>query len=455
MPSTPHRRRRSVLCAAVLLSAASLAACGAGSQKPGSGNAGDTASRASCLAPEPSNPVTVNVLAFGAPGIDPFSTGMTTACKGIKNLTVNHSPVDFAAQLEKAPLSLSQPEGRGSYDVIEVYNTTLVEYADKGWLAPLDDWVAKNGTAAGVNDIDPKLLEKMTYKGHLYALPNQQNVHILMYRKDVFDGLGLKAPTTYAELFAAADKIKASGKSATPFVASFNADSDISTAFNNALTSHGGAWIDSSGKPTLASPAGAAAIKDLRTLKSYMSGDALSLNNAKAVAALQNGQSVMGIVYAGRGATLTDPALTKFAKDFAFAPAPAAVAGGKPAAQWTQDGFAVAKNSKVPFETLAGVLAASVGESAMVDGAPFAIISRTSLLNRPDLQAKSPYWQAALETLKAGVDTLPLKPSMPTIQQTTRPLIVQAVAGTGDPMVALTQADAAATAALKSAGYLK
>jgi sorbitol/mannitol transport system substrate-binding protein len=387
--------------------------------------------------------------------MDPFSKAMTTACNGTKNLKVNHSPVDFSAQLEKAPLSLSQGADSASYDIVQVYNTTLVEYASKGWLAPLDEWVAKNGEAAGINDIDPELLDKMKVDGKLYALPNQQNVHILMYRKDILDSLGLSAPTTYDELYEVADKIKAAGKSDSPFAASFNADSDISTAFNNALVSNGGAWVDGAGKPTLATPEGAAAIEDLRKLKAYMSSDAMTLNNAKAVAALQNGQAAMGIVYAGRAATLIDPALSKFSKDFAFAPAPAANEGGKPAAQWTQDGFAIAKNSKVEFDTLAGVLAASVSDAAMTNGAPFAVISRTSKLNDPELQAKAPYWQAALDTLEAGAETLPLKPYMPTIQQSTRALIVEAVNGSGDPLETLKRADAAATAALTTAGYLK
>ncbi len=440
--------RRPVLLAVAAVAAAALTGCGAGSQINGA-----TGATGKCLVSAPGSPTTVNVLAYGAPSIDPFSNAMATSCSDTKNLTVNHSPVDFAAQLEKAPLSLSQSAGSGTYDIVEVYNTTLIEYAAKGWLVPLDDWVAKNGAAAGINDIDPKLLDTMKYNGHLYGLPNQQNVHVLMYRKDVFDALGITPPKTYDELYAAADKIKAAGKSATPFVASFNADSDISTAFNNALTSHGGAWINDTGKPTLATPAGVAAINDLRKLKSYMSGDAMTLNNAKAVAALQNGQAVMGILYATRGATLIDPSLTKFAKDFAFAPAPAAVSGGLPAAQWTQDGFSIAKNSKVDANTLTGVMAASVGDAAMTNGAPFAVISRTSFLNKPDLQAKAPFWAPALDTLKAGVKTLPLKPYMPTIQQSTRALIVQAVTGSGDPMDTLTKADSAATAALASAGY--
>lgn len=150
---------------------------------------------------------------------------------------------------------------------------------------------------------------------------------------------------------------------------------------------------------------------------------------------------------------MIDPSLSKYSGDFAFAPAPAAIKGGKPAAQWTQDGFAVAKNSGVDFEILAGVMAASIGEAAMTNGAPFAVVSRTSFIDDPALQAKSPYWPAALETLKAGAETLPLKPSMPTIQQSTRPFIVEAVNGSGDPLPVLRKADAAATASLKTAGF--
>lgn len=442
--------RRSLLLTVTAIAIATLTACGAGSQIPGA--AGPTGT---CLAPKPAESTTVNILAYGAPGIDPFTRAMTSSCGGTTNLSVNHAPMDFSAQLERAKLSLSQAKGRASYDIIEVYNTTLVDYASKGWLAPLDEWVAKNGEAAGINDIDPALLESMKYDGHLYALPNQQNVHILMYRKDIFDSLGITVPKTYSELSTAANKIKAAGRSDTPFVASFNADSDISTAFNNALTSEGGSWVNGAGEPTLATPEGVAAINDLRMLRTHMPSGSMTLNNATAVAALQNGQAAMGILYAGRGATLIDPALSKFSNDFAFAQAPSAEAGGAPAAQWTQDGFAIAKNSAARFDVLAGVLAASVGDTAMKGGAPFAVISKTSLLNDAALQAKAPYWQAALDTLKAGAKTLPREPYMPTVQQSTRSLIVEAITGSGDPMDALTRADAAATAALKTAGFLK
>lgn len=380
---------------------------------------------------------------------------MVASCSGEQNFTVNHSPVDFSAQLEKAPLSLTQPDGKASYDIIEVYNTVLVEYASKGWLAPLDDWAAGRGKDA-LADVDPGLLEKLSYEGTLYAIPNQQNIHILMYRKDIFDDLGLKAPKTYPELFEAADKIKSSGTLDAPFVASFNADSDVSTAFNNALVSNGGAWLDeSSGKPTLATAEGVAAIEDLRKLKSFMVSSAMTLNNAKAVAELQNGRAAMGIVYAGRAATLVDPKMSQFSDNFAFAPAPAAKEGGPPAAQWTQDGFSVAKNSPVETDALADIISTTLSDEAQRAGAPVAIISRTSLLNDPGLKEESPYWEAALATVENGAETLPLLPQMPTIQSATRPLIVEAITGSSDPMDALKKADAAATTALKRAGFLE
>ncbi len=50
-------------------------------------------------------------------------------------------------------------------------------------------------------------LELATYKGQVAAVPTDGWVQLLLYRKDLFDKYGLKAPTTYAAVLAAVNKL--------------------------------------------------------------------------------------------------------------------------------------------------------------------------------------------------------------------------------------------------------
>ncbi len=82
----------------------------------------------------------------------------------------------------------------------------LKSYVDGGYLEPLDDlW-----DELKYRDVIPEPLAKaVTINGHPYVVPLNMHIqNILYYNKALFDELGLKAPTTYDELIAAAKAIK-------------------------------------------------------------------------------------------------------------------------------------------------------------------------------------------------------------------------------------------------------
>lgn len=85
---------------------------------------------------------------------------------------------------------------------------------NEGWVAagkmePLNDLYEKEGW----NDKFPKsLIEMVSKDGNIYSVPvNIHRGNVLWYNKHVFDENGLKAPTTFEEFFAVADKLKAKG----------------------------------------------------------------------------------------------------------------------------------------------------------------------------------------------------------------------------------------------------
>jgi len=417
--------------------ALSLAACGAGSQagSQAGGKAG------TCDVDSPSAAQTVDVLAYSSPSMDNFS-GAMKAC-AVDKLTVKHSPVDFAAQLEKAQLSLSQAEG--TYDVVEVYSATLSQYAGQGWLAPLDDFYKKYGERYKLNDIDPALLEFAKYDGKLYAIPMMVNVHVMVYRKDIFDKLGLKPPTTLPELAAAAKAIQDSGEVKSPLALTYSADADISTAYNNSLRSLGGEWIDpATDEVLLTSPQSVAAVESLKTLTPYMAPDHMSANNVANVTRMQNGEAAIAIMYTGSMAAIDDPKKSKFAGKFGFAAPPSVEAGGGAWATLNLDGFAVAKNSPVGVDVLGQVAAVGGGAGAAKAAGRLAFPARMSVRDDPELAKTAPHWAAGTASIKAGARPYPQKPYFLPLQVAVRPFLADAVSGKTPVKEALAQAQAAA-----------
>jgi sorbitol/mannitol transport system substrate-binding protein len=82
----------------------------------------------------------------------------------------------------------------GQYDVASISNYEVPFYSKNGWLAPLDDFIAKD-TAFDQADILPPLATALTGEdGKVYAEPFYGESSFLMYRKDVFEAKGLTMP---------------------------------------------------------------------------------------------------------------------------------------------------------------------------------------------------------------------------------------------------------------------
>lgn len=82
----------------------------------------------------------------------------------------------------------------GQYDVASISNYEVPFYAKNGWLAPLDDSIAKD-TAFDQNDILAPMRQSLTADdGKVYGEPFYGESSFLMYRKDVFAAKNLTMP---------------------------------------------------------------------------------------------------------------------------------------------------------------------------------------------------------------------------------------------------------------------
>ncbi|MEU8230643.1 extracellular solute-binding protein [Actinoplanes sp. NPDC048967] len=88
-------------------------------------------------------------------------------------------------------------------DVVELGNTEMPKYVFNGAFAPLDKGQFENSAQWLTGLSAPCELD-----GKTYCVPYYAGARVLIYRTDLFDKAGLKAPKTYDDLVAAAKTLK-------------------------------------------------------------------------------------------------------------------------------------------------------------------------------------------------------------------------------------------------------
>ncbi len=84
--------------------------------------------------------------------------------------------------------------GTGAFDMLNVVPAWIPDLAEAGALEPLDEFVDKYGYRDELQDIAPVYRDnQMTYQDTIYGLPDDGDVLILYYRKDLFEDEGHRA----------------------------------------------------------------------------------------------------------------------------------------------------------------------------------------------------------------------------------------------------------------------
>jgi len=95
----------------------------------------------------------------------------------------------------------------GIYDIFLLGSWVTAQYADAGYVIPLDDLIATKKSEYFCEDFAPKYLDALRFNGKLWGLPYYGHVGIIMYRKDLFEKYGVPVPETTDELMRAAEKL--------------------------------------------------------------------------------------------------------------------------------------------------------------------------------------------------------------------------------------------------------
>ena len=82
---------------------------------------------------------------------------------------------------------LEHKAASGAYDVLTIGPSWVADMARAGALEPLDPYIEKYGVKDEFDDIAPAFKDWMTFEGKTYALVVDGDVHLLYYRKDIFE----------------------------------------------------------------------------------------------------------------------------------------------------------------------------------------------------------------------------------------------------------------------------
>ena len=90
--------------------------------------------------------------------------------------------------------------GTGAYDALNVVPAWMPDLVRAGALEPLDEYVDKYGYRDELQEIAPVYRDNQMKVGDtIYGFPDDGDVFLFYYRKDIFEENGLSVPTTWAE----------------------------------------------------------------------------------------------------------------------------------------------------------------------------------------------------------------------------------------------------------------
>jgi len=147
-----------------------------------------------------------------------------------------------------------------NYDVVSVDVVWTAEFAAKGWLQPLQDKMALDTSAM----LKPTV-ESASYKGTLYAAPQNSDGGILYYRKDLVPA----APKTWDEMMGMCSIAKENNMGC--FAGQYSKYEGLTVNASEAINSAGGAVLDQDGKPSLNTSEAKAGLENLA--KAYADGN--------------------------------------------------------------------------------------------------------------------------------------------------------------------------------------
>ncbi len=245
---------------------------------------------------------------------------------------------NFTAELDQE-FREKQPEAFAAdpalYQIGGVANSTMVPLLNAGTIRPLDDYIAKYGQQLSANQM-------IKIDGETYAIAMMVNNQHLMYREDILTDLGISVPTTWDEVLAAAEAIKAAGVVDYPLGGTFKTGWNLGEEFVNNYLGEGGAFFGDGNMPAINNPAGVRALEIMKAMTAYMDPEYLVSDSTYVQQQFQQGKIAMANLWASRAGAMDDAAESQVVGLVKMASAP--MGSVRPASSLWWDGVVFATN---------------------------------------------------------------------------------------------------------------
>ncbi|UWQ15108.1 extracellular solute-binding protein [Aliiroseovarius sp. M344] len=383
-------------------------------------------------------PGNVSIVGNEFPAIHTVANGAAQCTGGeVKsNLTADHQKINVAG-MQGNP---------AEYSSAIIANSSVVALMNEDVIRPLDDLVAEYGQDIPKNQL-------ITIGGKVMAVAFMANAQTLAYRKDVLAEIGADVPSTYEDVLAAAEKIRAAGISQYPVGGAYAAGWNLAEEFVNMYTGHGGEFfVPGSAEVAINNEQGVAALEMMKALTAYMNPDFLTHDSNATGAEMEAGNVMLMNMWGSRMGNLMDAegAEEQVYSNITVGP-PLTVGGGStPASTLWWDGWTVAKNVS-DDDAVATFLAMKHGTSP-------AILNDETMSQAVWMiegYTPAPVNDGVFAAIAAGTRSYPMLPYMGLLHTALGDNLADFLLGKESAEQALADAEAAYTAAAKEKGFLQ
>ncbi len=309
------------------------------------------------------------------------------------------------SELQRQYLSTTLNAKDSAIDIYMIDIVNPAQYFSAGWLEPLDAYV---GGAAALKPYLPVYSSANVVDGKVAAMPAFADSMFMYYRKDLLEKHGIKEPKTWDELSAAAKKIQAAEKAASPNLQGLSIQgAPIEGAVCTFLLpywSQGKAFNDAGGKLTLDKTA---AVKGMDMWLKMVDEGVLKKNIAEVttpvtVSEFKAGQSVFAINWGFAWDRFKDDADSQVKGRVGVMPLPA-MAGGKSATcvggwQWAVSAFS--KNKPAAANLVKFMSTPAASKFLAVEGS--LLPTYANIYTDSDVLKQAPWFKDAAAVVVAG-----------------------------------------------------
>ena len=248
--------------------------------------------------------------------------------------------------------------GNAPIDTLWVSDSWLPEWADAGWLVPVDQY--KTLTAYDA-DVDEFCVQSMTYKGKQYGITYYTDYMGFIYNNDMLQKAGISTPpTSWAEVTEQAKVVKNKGLSQYPVLVSMAQETWLIEFLSALVFSHGGRFTDDNGNAVMQDPSNGTVtalqwLVDAVHKHQILSASCVETGELAGLKSFSSGQHAFGLIPKYRLRTLNDPKQSQVAGQTKLALMPKGDKGSHATVGWMRF-YGLTPRAQADATRLAGTL---------------------------------------------------------------------------------------------------